>query len=227
MRFALPLCVVFSLSAMGCFHAGDRPVVVVTASYPGADAQVVADTVAAPIEQQINGVENMAQMESELRNDGSYIARVWFRPGADAMLGQVLIQNRLALAKPVLPDAVQRSGMVVKLELAKAEDKNRVAIALENRGSVDTEALQRLSAAVLKRLSAEGAILNPVVFPGPAEKHPGVYRHDMYPAVRISGLPPAGKTAESAAARSVELAEEVRKSQDHPGGFTVVNLSAQ
>ena len=84
------------------------PTVEVSAVYSGANAQVVADTVAAPIEQQVNGVEGMLYMSSQCTNDGMYALTVAFRPGADLNLAQVLVQNRVALAQPVLPALVQR-----------------------------------------------------------------------------------------------------------------------
>ncbi len=90
------------------------PTVEVSASYPGADAQVVADTVAAPIEQQVNGVEGMLYMSSQCTNDGSYTLTVTFKLGVDLNMAQVLVQNRVALAQPILPDLVNRKGVTVK-----------------------------------------------------------------------------------------------------------------
>src|SRR4051794_20422809 len=90
------------------------PTVRVTASYPGANAQVVADTVAAPIEQQVNGVEGMLYMSSQSSNDGSYNLDVTFELGTDLNMAQVLVQNRVAIAAPVLPDVVKATGVVVK-----------------------------------------------------------------------------------------------------------------
>ena len=90
------------------------PTVVVSAVYPGANAKVVADTVAAPIEQQVNGVENMMYMSSTCGNDGSYTLTVTFKPGTDLNIAQVLVQNRVALAQAVLPDLVKRRGVTVK-----------------------------------------------------------------------------------------------------------------
>jgi len=90
------------------------PTVEVSASYPGANAQVVADTVAAPIEQQVNGVEGMLYMSSQCTNDGTYTLTVTFKLGIDLNMAQVLVQNRVALAQPILPDLVTRKGVTVK-----------------------------------------------------------------------------------------------------------------
>ena len=90
------------------------PTVEVSASFPGANAEVVADTVAAPIEQQVNGVEGMLYMSSQCTNDGSYACTITFKHGVDLNMAQVLVQNRVALAQPILPDLVKRKGVSVK-----------------------------------------------------------------------------------------------------------------
>src|SRR5271170_1404823 len=90
------------------------PTVRVSTTYPGASAQVVADTVAAPIEQQVNGVEGMMYMSSQSNNDGTYTLDVTFQLGADPNMAQVLVQNRVAIAQPLLPDIVKAIGVTVK-----------------------------------------------------------------------------------------------------------------
>lgn len=93
------------------------PTVVVTASYPGANATTVRDTVAVPIEEQISGVENMLYMSSQCTNDGSYSLTITFKLGTDSDIAQVLVQNRVTQAQPVIPALVLREGIIVKKTL--------------------------------------------------------------------------------------------------------------
>jgi multidrug efflux pump len=90
------------------------PTVWVQANYPGASAQDVADAVAAPIEQQVNGVEGMMYMSSQCANDGSYNLTVTFRQGIDLNMAQVLVQNRVSLATPLLPDVIKQTGVITR-----------------------------------------------------------------------------------------------------------------
>src|SRR5438093_13549779 len=90
------------------------PTVEVSAIYPGANAQVVADSVAAPIQQQVNGVEDMLYMSSQCTNDGSYSLTVTFKAGVNLNFAQVLVQNRVNLAIPALPDVVKQTGVTTR-----------------------------------------------------------------------------------------------------------------
>jgi len=87
------------------------PTVQVSCTYPGASAVVVADTVASPIEQQVNGVERMMYMSSQCTNDGAYNLTVTFELGTNLDMAQVLVQNRVAKAMPTLPDVVKQTGV--------------------------------------------------------------------------------------------------------------------
>ena len=87
------------------------PTVVVSASYPGASAEVVAETVATPLEQQINGVENMLYMVSQATGDGNVQITITFGLGTNLDEAQVLVQNRVAIAEPQLPEEARRRGI--------------------------------------------------------------------------------------------------------------------
>ncbi|WP_105103683.1 efflux RND transporter permease subunit [Microbulbifer pacificus] len=90
------------------------PTVVVSASYPGASAEVLRDSVAIPIESQVNGVEGMQYMSSTSSNDGTYSLTVTFESGYDGDIAQVNVQNRVQQATPSLPEEVTRSGVTVE-----------------------------------------------------------------------------------------------------------------
>ena len=90
------------------------PVVQVSASYPGANAQIVETTVAQPLEQQVNGVEGMLYVASTSGNDGTLNMQVTFEVGRDPDIAQVNVQNRVALAQPQLPEDVVRQGISVR-----------------------------------------------------------------------------------------------------------------
>lgn len=90
------------------------PTITVTANYPGANAKVVAETVATPIEQEVNGVENMIYMSSRCTNDGQMILDVTFRLGTNLDMAQVLVQNRVKIAEAKLPEDVKRQGVTTK-----------------------------------------------------------------------------------------------------------------
>src|SRR6476620_6437913 len=130
------------------------PTVEISTVYPGANAQVVADTVAAPIEQQVNGVEGMMYLSSQCTNDGTYTLTVTFQPGSDLNISQVLVQNRESLAEPILPELVKRRGISVKKKSPNvlmivnlfSKDDSRSSLELSNYATIQIrDELSRLS----------------------------------------------------------------------------------
>ncbi|MBL1263965.1 efflux RND transporter permease subunit [Methylomicrobium sp. RS1] len=90
------------------------PTIQISTVYPGANATVVAETVATPLEQEVNGVEDMLYLSSQSTNSGNMALTVTFKPGTNMDKAQVLVQNRVALAEPKLPEEVRRQGISVK-----------------------------------------------------------------------------------------------------------------
>ncbi len=113
------------------------PTVQVSASYPGADAATVASTVGVPIEEQVNGVDGMLYMSSNSGSDGSYSLTITFENGVDQDMAAVKVQNRVSLAEPTLPTAVQQQGVQVR-----SSSTNQILfVALENEPGYNYDAL--------------------------------------------------------------------------------------
>lgn len=135
------------------------PTITVSAMYPGASAATIAETVAAPIEEQVNGVEGMLYMTSTCSDDGSMELSITFEIGTDLDMANVLVQNRVAAAEPGLPEDVKRQGVTTK----KKSNETTLFIAVYSPGEqLDALFLQNFSTLQLldpiKRVNGVGDV---------------------------------------------------------------------
>ena len=175
----------------------------VSASYPGANAQVVEATVAQPLEQQVNGVEGMIYIASTSGNDGTLNMQVTFEVGADPDIAQVNVQNRVALAQPQLPEEVVRQGISVRKQSTNlllvinltSPDKTYDSLYLSNYGTINLlDALSRVPASARRRSSA------PATTACACGSTPGAWRASA--SHQRHGRPCASRTCRSRPARS-------------------------
>lgn len=141
------------------------PTVMVAASYPGADAQTVANTVGAPLEEQINGVEGMMYMSSSSGSDGSYMLTITFENGTDIDDATVKVQNRVSQVQPTLPEDVLQEGVTV----SSRSSEMLMFVALEGDDSKGYDALYLTNYANLNindRLSRVDGVGNVQAFGG-------------------------------------------------------------
>ena len=124
-KFALVISIVITIAGLismallpvNMYPQITPPQVQISASYPGASAQIVEESVIRPIEEQVNGVEDMMYIESTSSNNGTANITVYFKVGTDTDIAQVNVQNRVALAEAGLPEEVKRQGVSVKKKI--------------------------------------------------------------------------------------------------------------
>jgi len=168
------------------------PTVQVATSYPGADAQVVCDTVGTPIEEQVNGVEGMLYMSSTCSSDGSYGLTVTFDIGTNLNIAQVLVQNRVAVAQAQLPDDVKRQGITVKKQstniimfvVLTSPDERYDSLYLANYGTLHIrDELARIAGVGDVNVVGAGAYSMRIWLDPPRLKARGLTTQDVYNAI--------------------------------------------
>ena len=140
------------------FDADEEPTLTIEASDPGATASAVERTIAIPIEQQISGVEHLRQLHSHCRRDGSYTLIASFAAGTDLNLAQVLVQNRVALALPILPEETQRLGVTL---FKRSPDPLMFIVLFSPDGSRDTSYLVNVCRSFSSRTNWLACLVSP------------------------------------------------------------------
>src|SRR6516164_4222073 len=193
------------------------PTVVVSATFAGASAEVIAETVASPIEQEINGVDNMIYMVSQATGNGALSINVVFTPGTNVDQAQVLVQNRVSIALPRLPQEVQRIGVTVK---KKSPDLMLVVHLISPDGTLDQQYISNYATINIKDVLTRVDGVGDTVIVGARDYSMRVW---LDPAVVQSrGLTPSDVvTALRAANVQVAAGAINQPPATSPGGFQV------
>jgi hypothetical protein len=211
---------------------GQGPIVSITATYPGANAATVASHVAAPLDHQLLEAHGTRWVVSESRRDGSYTARVQYAYHIEPREAVVIAQNRVVLARTMLPPTVELSIDSVHAEPIDERANNAVVIAVVDRGEEPNwQQLHDYAAAVARQLAGDQAMLAAkVVDPPPAANASEatlIVRVNNFPAVRIQGVAPAGKDPYMTGLKCTGLAKEVRHTDELPEPLDAVNLTTR
>ncbi|WP_298427415.1 efflux RND transporter permease subunit [Rhodoblastus sp.] len=215
------------------------PTVQVTASYPGASAQTVLNTIALPIENQVNGVDKMLYMESTSAPDGTYVLTITFEIGTDPNIDQVLVQNRVQLAMASLPEPVQAQGVNVQkkntailqfVTLNSPNDKYD-ALFLSNYATINiVDALARLpGVGNVKVIGAGEYAMRIWMDPGKLQSY-GLDPKDVIRAIREQNQNiAAGQTGTPPAPANIEFQYtiEVKSRLDQPAEFASIVIKDQ
>ena len=207
-------------------EADEPPTLIVEAADPGANASAVEQTIAAPIEQQVNGVEHLRQIRSRSRRDGSYTLIVSFAAGIDLNLAQTLVQNRVALAMPALPVETQTLGVTIRKQ---SPDPLLLIALFSPDGRFDATYLANYAATQIKdELARLPGVAKVSIVGQDGARHAGFESLDGKPTAVLAVYPLAGGS-KSEVRRLVQarLSELRQRFPEALGAFTGFDFSGE